>query len=87
MNMTIHRIGPDPIKADVEKLMKIYGVRQLDIAAKLGISASNFSAMLNGYQPITDQVLLGVRRLKQAEANRAEGGASQADNTQAQALV
>lgn len=68
--MTISRVHKNPIKADVELLMEKYSLRQLDIATAVGVTPSNFSAMLNGYKPIPDNVIHGIQRLKQARGDQ-----------------
>lgn len=70
--MELFLVRDNKVKENVAELMKVYGVRQLDIAVAVGVSQAQFSAMLNGYLAIPDHVLLGVQRLKQAAVNRAK---------------
>lgn len=44
-------------------LLKLAGLRQIDVARELGVSRSTLASWLSGYAPMPDDAILKVHRL------------------------
>ena len=51
-------------------LMKLVGLRQIEVADELGVNRSTLASWLSGYSPIPDEMVLRIHRLIGARLNR-----------------
>jgi len=65
---------PHPQRALVG-LLKMTGLRQLEVAMCLGVSRSRLASWLAGYSPMPDEMVLKVHRLVSDRLGRLSGSA------------
>ena len=44
-------------------LLKLVGLRQIEVARELGVNRSTLAGWLSGYSPMPDEAILGIHKL------------------------